>query len=680
MRKFKKIFVSLIIFVFCLGVISPAIADIPQFDTYILNPKLSDGISILESDLKIKGNLNGTIFTFAETKMLYFTVRFDNGYSFSETYSSFFKNASSNAHVIENSDGTMVFSYNAIQSESVPFSNLNDIHINATAANLPKLEITIDGSFSNINKTDWVVAQFKLTLGTKQFTSGAYEGNGSIKGRGNTSWGDPKKPYSIKLSSKTSLLDIPATKKYAIVANYQDPTLMRNFLTYKAGNDLDGIGYTVKCEFVDVYLNGSYNGVYILVERIDIEKTKVNINEANADNISGGYLIEKDAGDKVDYEKDYWFDAPFQSNPNDDLFTLKAPEPETADGEVDHTLINAMLSYLEGYMADVQEAIMSRDSEHCYNYVDMDSWVDFLIMQEITKNVDGNLKTSCYMYKDREDSHLYFTSLWDFDLAYGIASWSNACENNDWYDCPEGTGTSDFMVLNSSCPWFLNMYNNYQDFNQKVKEKYSEYRYTLLEDLYNNIDTQAAYIQTAAVANFNLWNNENDFDSSIGTLKTWLDGRLNWLDSHWLNENSDTHTLTIETEGGEAIVESIDGVTATSFTVANGGKISLNINAVGNKVIIGLTIGDLDISDCYSEGIFYSPIITEDTILSLRFSEIGDANLDGFVNTGDASAILSYLVGSADFSSVNLLTSDMNHDGAVNTGDAAAILSYSINT
>lgn len=96
---------------------------------------------------------------------------------------------------------------------------------------------------------------------------------------------------------------------------------MRNYVTYKAALSLVGIQYVPKIEFVEVYLNGSYNGVYALVERIDIESTKIDIEEATADNLTGGYIIEKDAGDKVNKNVDPWSTRRSRQSERGSLYT-----------------------------------------------------------------------------------------------------------------------------------------------------------------------------------------------------------------------------------------------------------------------------------------------------------------------------------------------------------------------
>lgn len=291
---------------------------------FVVEPLLSYGITLKEESLALRGNVAGDHFTLTEDAALSFTACFGEGWSYNAGCSNFFPSDAANARVTDNGDGTVTFAYTAPKGTAVALSDLRNVILNATAAQLPTLKITMDGDFSAVTKEDYVDAEFELTLGTRQFASGSYSGTGEIKGRDNTSWTYPQKPYSIKLSEKASWLDIPKTKKYAIISCYADGSVLRNYMTYHTAQALMGIDYNPRCEFVAVYLNGVYNGIYLLCERVDIESNKIDIEEATEDNINGGYLIEKDAGDKVDKDADFWFPVPFQANPNEDLFTVKA--------------------------------------------------------------------------------------------------------------------------------------------------------------------------------------------------------------------------------------------------------------------------------------------------------------------------------------------------------------------
>lgn len=497
---------------------------------YALPLYAGEGVSVYwaDGDGYIKGMFKGDEFTPTQTKAVALYAQFREGYSYCSQYSRFFNEDHAKVVEIVAEDGSRMFEYTFERGKSVSAESIKNIYIVAAADELPKLSVNIENSFSNVTRDEWVYAEFSLVCGSKYFGSGNFEGSGYIKGRGNTSWKMDKKPYSIKLKSEHSLLDIPATEKYAIISGFDDDSLLRNYLTYKTALDFNGISYVPKCEFVDVFLNGAYNGVYLLVERIDVEPTKVDISCADEFHITGGYLIEKNMSSKVSSDDEIWFKAPYRANPSDDVFSVIAPDPEDDD------LKKEISEYLSAYMTDVHEAIMSTGDDDYLNYVDIESWADFLIIQELAKNIDGNLKTSCYMYKLENDNRLYMTAPWDFDLAYGVAGWSNGCLYNDMYDCPSGTGVTGLMVANSSCPWYDTLYHGYPEFYSAVIERYKEYRDSSIADMFPMIMEQAAYIYKSASQNDILW--ESDSVASTMELYEWLKGRVDWLDGEWLEE------------------------------------------------------------------------------------------------------------------------------------------------
>lgn len=614
-------------------------------DIYYIVPDVSDGITVDNAQLEqlyVKGYVEGENFVFTESKTLKLTAVFGDGWSYNEKYSHIFENDKTN-RTITASGNKVEVTYNAKAGSKIAFSDLENVIINATAAQLPKLYIDLaDGkSFSSVNKEDYVDASFKLELGTKQFKSGNYKGTGEIKGRGNSSWGMPQKPYSIKLESKASLLDIPKTKKYAIVASYQDPARMRSFMTYKTGLGLEGIEYTPKCEYVDVYLNGSYNGVYMLVERIDFESNKIDLDEATDENITGSYLIEKDAGDKVDKNVDAWFDAPFQANPNEDLFTVKAPDPPTQE----------MLDYLENHMQKLHDALMGKSGEDYQKYIDNSTWVDFLIIQEIAKNIDGNLKTSCYFYKEADNDVVYMTALWDFDFAYGLAGYSNASGNNDRYDCPTGSGSKDFMVINSSCPWFQTLYTK-KEFKDLLIERYTKYRQDLIPNMYEIIDEQAAYLDTCIAADEAKWSGKGNFTNGVRDLKSWMDGRINWLDTQWLADTEETHNVSVKYNNEQGSVTANDG----TATVVDRTTKTYEIKASTGYEVSAVKFNGIDVTNLVNGTTFTTPIITADATVDVEFveGEVGVTVTPGTVNVGKNDKFSITVKTPADVTSVAL--------------------------
>ena len=203
---------------------------------------------------------------------------------------------------------------------------------------------------------------------------------------------------------------------------------------------------------------------------------------------------------------------------------LKQPEPASSE------LTARMLEYLEEHMKSVHNAVMGISGEDYQKYIDVDSWIDYIIIQEITKNIDGNFKTSCYLYKQSQDDRLYMTAIWDFDIAFGLTAFNNAsAEHNDVEDCVGGRGPVGFIAINSSAPWFNALYHNYPDFQARFKQRYKEYRSTLIPEFFALINEQAAYLYNCTAATEEKW--EKNFDHGVNFLTNWLTGRIEWLDS-----------------------------------------------------------------------------------------------------------------------------------------------------
>lgn len=731
----KKLLCTLLAVMMAAAIVLPAAAVLGEAVPadgayeYAIVPDHSDGVHLTydESAFSLLVTEEYGMLRVAQSRTLTLTASFDEGWTYSADYSNFFRAHSSRITIANGANGTKVFTFNAVAGDYLTEDELQTVGIYASVAELPKFYITTEIPFSQIGKDEYVAASFELTLGTKQYASGNYSGTGSIKGRGNTSWEQPKKPYSIKLDSKKSLLDIPKTKKYAIVPSYSDPSLIRNYMTYKSGLVLDGISYVPKCEFVEVYLNGSYNGIYLLVERVSIESNKIDIEEANADELTGGYLIEKDIDGKIDFANDQWFNCPYWANQSKDYFVLKEPEPE------DSALKEQMLSYLTGYMQDLHDAIMGTGDENYTEYVDIDSWIDFIIVQELAKNIDGNLKTSCYMYKQAQDNHLYMTAPWDFDLAYGNpeTTWNNAdYQHNDYYDCPDAQSPADFMVINSSCPWFDHLYDDYEDFRIALMEKYGEYRRSMIPFMLRTMDSQGAYLSEAAVRNDNMWG--KDFDAGVASLRSWFTGRVAWLDGQWLpagepidlnfalntaggglefttsqhsftgtvidgrvagvsgnagvDSSTSSVTLTLDMQAGETLsfdykVSTEQGYDKFSLNV-NGSKVfeksgeldwqtyTYTAQTAGSYTFVWKYEKDYSVSsgsDCvWIDEVVYSGDNGPDVLP-------GDADGNGIVDGTDALLVLRYAMGIID-SLPRPDNADMDGNGTVNINDAVLIL------
>ena len=263
-----------------------------------------------------------------------------------------------------------------------------------------------------------------------------------MKGRGNSTWGQAKKPYNIKFDKKTSLLGMPKAKKWTLLASAMDPSLIHNYIALALGTEI-GLPYTSEMRYADLYVNGEYLGNYIVVESVEVGSNRVEINDledANEDanpnvdiealsrggvggkangsrkwvnlpndpeNITGGYLMEFDYQTRYDEEA-----SGFKSNAGNSI-TVKSPE-YASKNEV---------NYIADYYQEFEDAVMSETGtnalgKHYTEYIDLESFAKNYVLQELTFNIDGG-QTSFYIYKDADSDKFVAAPIWDFDYSLG---------------------------------------------------------------------------------------------------------------------------------------------------------------------------------------------------------------------------------------------------------------------
>lgn len=386
-----------------------------------------------------------------------------------------------------------------------------------TVSALPVLNITTEDNAPIVSKDDYLDAS--LTLATEGETT--IEGELEIRGRGNSTWEMPKKPYRLKLKDSTSLLGMPASKHWVLLANYSDKTLMRNDITFKL-SELMGMEYTPRSRHITLNLNGEYQGVYQLVEHIRIGADRVNIPELKVgdtalDKITGGYLIEIDDRRGEDFCTD--------SSRTGMVFCLSNPE------SLLETEWTAQREYIENYITDTESAIFednftNPDTGYAA-YIDVDSMINYYIINELFRNVDGNLRLSTFLYKKR-DGKLFFGPLWDFDLAIGNVDYGNADLTEGWHI--------------KTAPWFERLFED-PAFVNKVKTRWRSLRDAgTFESIFYYADARAQWLDNMQEDNFEKWPILNiyvwpnrvvtgSYEGEVDAMSDWLRERLEWMDT-----------------------------------------------------------------------------------------------------------------------------------------------------
>lgn len=296
---------------------------------------------------------------------------------------------------------------------------------------IPTVRITgIEGEIEKDNyKTGTITIESKDENGNRIET--LLEATTEIKGRGNSTWNEAKKPYRLKLKDRAEILGMPANKHWVLLANFFDKTLVRNELAFEISNRME-FEYTPRMQFADFYLNNVYRGSYMIGEHIRVDKERVNIAESS--DINTGYLLE------IDERKGEpnWF----STNIAGTIFCIKSPEditPEQMDYITNHVQKMEDILYAGG-------ANMASELE---KYVDMKTFIDYYLLNELSNNVDGNLRLSTFLYKKKNDDKLYFGPVWDYDLAFGNAAHENS----------NGDKTDLWNVRNRS-EWYKKFFEN----------------------------------------------------------------------------------------------------------------------------------------------------------------------------------------------------------------------------
>ena len=345
----------------------------------------------------------------------------------------------------------------------------------------------------------------------------------SIRLRGNMTLNAPKKSYRIKFPAKQNPLTIGdgAAKSWNLVANYHDASLMRNMTAYQLGEIMDNMPYAANGRSVEVYVNGDYQGVYFLVESVNVNKNRVNITESPDLVEDNGYLIQ------------------MSRYAEDNVFTVDCCNYEVkSDVSADAAIAEQQVDYIADYTEKALHALKSGDQEAVAQYIDIPSLIDNCIANEICKNVDSGWD-SYYMSKDA-GGKLTFNPMWDYDLALGnnteakgVAEPEGLCIYNITDSC---ANSNPWLCYAIECDWFREL------LRERWDEKLAELQ-TISDFVVNEAEQNLASYDR----NFERWNllgsaiyNEPEEIAALTTHKAhaeyladWLDTRIAWLDDYY---------------------------------------------------------------------------------------------------------------------------------------------------
>jgi len=366
---------------------------------------------------------------------------------------------------------------------------------------LPMFHISIDNGEEIVSKDDYVQGEV-VAKGGRNYVD--FSGEMGIRGRGHSTWFiHPKKPYQLKFDSKTEVFGMPADKKWILLAEYSDKTLMRNRLAFEMGY-VSNLDWTPQCVYAEVFVNDDYRGTYNITQKVEEGEHRVNLG-------SDGYLLEIDTPDHLEEGDIFFYSSRF-------MFQIK--EPETTFNSSQFNLIKNHINEFETVLFGDQFL----DPDHGYRtYIDTESVVDWYLINEMAKNQDARSYSSIYV-NYIPGQKLKMGPLWDFDLGFG---------NVDYSECEFPTG---FWVKDHA--WIGRMFED-PEFVAQVKSRFAYFK-SKQNYFLEIIDNNASLLKYAQEENDQRWDlfghyvwpNPVVFDThqeEVDHLKDWYVQRMSWL-------------------------------------------------------------------------------------------------------------------------------------------------------
>lgn len=439
----------------------------------------------------------------------------------------------------------------SITPNSITFSSPDgSISADFTSSNLPIILINTFGQ--SIPDEPKISAELKIIdngPGIRNYVTDvpAYVGNSGIEKRGSSSQMFPKKSYGIETwdasgnDIDTSLLGMPSESDWILNANYSDKSFMRNVLAYQVWQNMGY--YATRYKFVEVVLNNQYIGIYIFSEKIKRDKDRLDIaklspDQNTGDALTGGYIVKID---KTTGSGGSGWTSPYPPyhHPSGQTIFFQYEYPDEVD------ITTQQKTYIKNYVNSFETALsglnFSDTTIGFRKYALENTFIDFFLVNEISKNVDG-YRISTFFHKERDSKggKIRMGPVWDFDIAWHNANYCGGDITSGWaYQFP---CTDDYYQV----PFWWNRLLQDALFRNRMNCRWLTLRQTILSNAWFDtyIDTMSAQLMEAQSRNFTkwpilgiyVWPNPAPYPATyqgeINALKTWIHNRMAWLDSN----------------------------------------------------------------------------------------------------------------------------------------------------
>ena len=372
-----------------------------------------------------------------------------------------------------------------------------------------------------------------------------------IEIRGSSSQMFDKKSYGFETWDEmgedlnASLGGFPEEEDWILYGPYSDKSLVRNVLIYELSNNMGQ--YASKTKFYELEINGVFQGIYVLMEKIKRDRNRVDISKNKVEDITGGYIIkiDKPTGDGDWYDENIAFASQYNTtgllvDTGNINFLYEYPKADDVSDE--------QKKYIQDYIHLFETALISEDFESIENgyrqFIDLDSFIDFFILNEFSKNPDG-FRLSTYLHKEK-GGKLKMGPIWDFNLAFGNVNYCDGDSPYGWAHRFNDICSGD----NWQVPFWWNRFLDDPEYVSLLKERWAILRSEILSsdtvsgrlrELQENLKGSSAIDKNFGkwlILGKYIWPNKfigDSYDSEINYLEEWINERFDWLDQN-INE------------------------------------------------------------------------------------------------------------------------------------------------
>jgi hypothetical protein len=422
-----------------------------------------------------------------------------------------------------------------LTSSNLPIVVLDTYNVNIPDE--PKIDGTMGIIFNGDNQMNYLSDPFN-----------EFYGQIAIEKRGSSSNDFPMKSYGLEtrgpdsVNYNVSLFDWPSDNDWILHAPYTDKSFIRNVLTYDLGRQMGQ--YAPRTKLCEVILNGSYIGVYVLMERIKVNPGRVDVDpllysDTLDNHLTGGYIIKVDkttSGGIIAWTSPYTAQAP-STGP----IYYQMHDPEL--GEMHPDQFNYIKTYVNNWETALKGVNFANPQIGFRAFSDELSFIDYMLINELSKNVDG-YRISTFLHKKRlsEGGKIHAGPLWDFNLGWGNANYCEGGQTFGWEINFNSVCQGNGSLMN---PFWLNRMIQDPVFANNLKCRWVDLRTSILSDekLTNYIDSLGSILAVPAERNYDRWpilgvyvwpNNYvgNTFQEELTYMKNWILARTAWMDAN----------------------------------------------------------------------------------------------------------------------------------------------------